>query len=338
MNTLTKILIGVGASIILLLAGYMIYNQEKIKTQQSLIQSSIVAQQTLVDGIVRSQSQYATAADVAKFAADNSLNLQAIQDNLNKLNSQIASVTVSTTNSTGQNISNVPTTNTGPNNPTPPPAIVVSCSGGHATCPSTDVFGYEQAQQNLALNEDFATVKVPIGAVGFSAWQKAPWDVQIAPREYDVDTVVGVDENERQTIYNKFVVKVDSKSYEIPIKTATTKQELPAAKFSFWNPRLLVGMNVGVNTAHVKGEFTPSINLGIMSYGQFKTTPTLSILEVGVGVGVVNKTPELVITPVAWNFGKQFFSPLMNNTYLAPSIGINTDGSFTIGAGLRVGF
>ena len=55
---------------------------------------------------------------------------------------------------------------------------------------------------------------------------------------------------------------------------------------------------------------------------QFKTTPTLSILEVGVGVGAVNKTPELVVTPVAYNFGNKFFSPLMNNTYIAPSVSV----------------
>ena len=57
-----------------------------------------------------------------------------------------------------------------------------------------------------------------------------------------------------------------------------------------------------------------------------------------IGVGVVNKTPSIVITPVAYNFGNKFFSPLMNNTYVAPSVAINTDGSFTASIGLRVGF
>jgi hypothetical protein len=338
MTTLGKILIGIGSTIVVLMLGYMIYNQEKIKSQQTALQSSIVAQQTLVDGIVRSQSQYATSADLAKFAADNDLNMKAIQDNLKTLNSQLASINVITATSTGQNTTNVPTTSTGPSNPKPSTPVVVACTGGTATCPNQDPFGYQAKQQNLVLNEDFSNIKVPIGTVGFSAWQQNPWDVQVVPREYNVDTVVGVDENQRQTFYNKFTVKVNNKDYDIPIKTATTEQVTPKATFSFWNPRLLVGMDGGVDVNAVKGAFIPSLNLGIMSYGQFKTTPTLSVLEVGIGADVVAKTGELVITPVAFNFGNKFFSLLMNNTYVAPSVSIGTTGNITIGAGLRVGF
>ena len=62
-------------------------------------------QQTLVDGIVRSQSTYATAADLAKFASDNDVILKAIQSNLTTLNSQLAAINVITVDSTGQNTS-----------------------------------------------------------------------------------------------------------------------------------------------------------------------------------------------------------------------------------------
>lgn len=338
MTILNKILIALGSAMILLMFGYMIYNQEKIKTQQTALQSSIVSQQTLVDGIVRSQSQYATAADLAKFASDNDINMKAIQANMKTLNDQLASINVITADSTGQNTTNVATTSIGAANPKPTAPVVVACTGGTATCPNQDPFGYQAKQQNLALNEDFGTLQVPFGTVGFSSWRNDPWDVQVAPREYNVDTVVGVDENQRQTFYNKFTVKVNNTSYDIPIKTATTKQVTPQATFSWWNPRLLIGMDGAITANTVKGAFIPSINLGIASYGQFKTTPTLSILEVGVGVDVVAKTPELVITPVAYNFGDKFFSPLMNNTYLAPSVSIGTTGNIAIGAGLRVGF
>ena len=337
--TLTKILVAIGVIVTLGALGYMIYNQEMIKSQQATIQSSLIAQQTLVDGIVRSQSQYATAADLAKFASDNDINLKAIQANMKTLNDQLASINVITANSTGQNTTNVATTNTGPANPKPPiVTTTVACTGGTATCPNQDSFGYQLKQQNLALNEDFANIKVPIGTVGFSAWQQNPWDVQIAPRVYNVDTVVGVDANERQTFYNKFTVDVGGKTYDIPIAKATTEQQIPTASFSLWNPRLLMGVDGGVNIERLKGAVIPSISLGIMSYGQYKTTPTLSVLEVGIGADVVNKLPELVVTPVAWNVGKQFFAPFMNNTYLAPSVSVATDGTFTVSGGLRVGF
>lgn len=336
--TLIKILVGIGAVLTIGILAMILYNQEKIKTQQLAIQSQIVAQQQLVDGIVRSQSQYATKDDINAFAKANDINLKAIQDNLDKLNASVASINVITAGSNGQNGTNLPSTNTGPTNPNPP--TPATCKDG-TPCPNQDPFGYMAKQQNLDLNEDFTTVKVPIGTVGFSAWQQNPWDIHITPREYQVDTVVGTDENQRQYFYNKFTVKTGDKTYDIPIKTATTKQEYPTAKWSWWNPRLLMGLDGGVNLTRkdgVAGEFTPHIGVGIMSYGQYKTTPDFSILEVGVGYGAVNKTGELVITPVAYNIGKNWFSPLMNNTYIGPSVSVGTDGSFGVGAGLRVGF
>lgn len=336
--TIIKILVAIGAVAIISTLGLIIYNQEKIKNQQTAIQSSVVAQQQLVDGIMRSQNQYATAADLAKFATDNGVNLQAIQDNLKTLGAQLTAVNVVTAVSSGQVATNIPSSGTGPTNPVAPVSLTVPCVNGTATCPNQDPNGYQKVQQNLALNEDFGTLKVPVGTVGFSAWQAAPWDVNISPREYDADTVVGTDENERQTFYNTFTVKVGTQSYKIPIKNATTKQQVPTSKFTFWNPRLLLGMDVGGNINHVKGEFTPSVSLGIASIGQYKTTPDWSIGEVGVGYGVVNKTAEVVVTPVAFNVGKKLFAPLVNNTYVGPSLSVGTDGSVGVGAGLRVGF
>ena len=332
--TLVKVLVAIGAILTFGALAFIIYNQVQIKNQQTAIQSQIVAQQQLVDGIVRSQSQYATKADMEKFASDNNINLKAIKDNLDSLSAQVASINVIVASSQGQSAGHIPSSSTGPDNPTP---TTPTCKDG-TPCPDADPYGYMKKQQNLALNEDFGTIKVPMGTVGFSAWQKEPWNVNIPPREYNVDTVVGTDDHERQYFYNKFTMKVDGKTYDVPIKTATTKQEVPSATWSWWNPRLFAGLDGGMNFSHVSGEFTPHVSLGIMSYGQYKTTPDFSILEVGLGYGVVNKSAEVVITPVAYNIGKNLFSPLANNTYIAPSFQIGTDGSLGAGVGIRVGF
>lgn len=336
---LNKILLIVGAIVTACALGLIIYNQVEHKAQLTAIQTQVVQQQQLIDGIVRSQSTYATSTDLAKFASDNNINLKAIQDNLSSLSASLASINVVQANSTAQTTTNQSSTSTGPKNPTTPTtSTTVVCTGGTATCPNPDPNGFMKAEQQLTLNEDFGTLKVPFGTVGFSAWQAAPWNTTILAREYNVDTVVGTDVNERQTFYNKFTVNVGGKTYDIPIKKATTEQQVPTATWSWWNPRILMGLDGGVNINHVKGEFTPHVDLGIMSYGQYKTTPDFSILEVGLGYGTVNKTGELVITPVAYNIGKKFFSPLMNNTYIGPSLQIGTDGSFGVGAGIRVGF
>ncbi len=334
-STLTRILIAVGVIVTLGALAFIIYSQQQLKNQQLAIQTQIVQQQQLVDGIVRSQSQWASKEDLAKFASDNNINLKAIQDNLNQLDAKVSSINVITVSSGGQVASNLPSTSTGSSNPNP--TTPSTCKDG-TPCPNQDPYGYQQKQQNLALNENFGPVQVPIGSVGFSAWQQNPWNVNIRPRDYNVDTVVGTDENQRQYVYNKFSVNVDGKSYDVPIKTANTKQQYPTATWSWWNPRLLMGLDGGININRVQGEFIPHIGVGIMSYGQYKTTPDFSILEVGLGYGAVNKTGQLVITPVAYNVGKNWFSPLMNNTYIGASFTVATDGTVGAGLGIRVGF
>lgn len=324
--TLTKVLLAIGGIVLFGALAFIIYNQQQIKDRQTAIETQIVAQKQLVDGIVRSQSQYATKDDIDKFAKDNNININAIKDDLEKLNAQVTSINVAIATSQGQHGTNVHTT----------PGPIVNPNPVDPKNP--DPYGYMKQQQTLALNEDFGTVKVPFGTVGFSAWQKDPWNYDINPRQYNLDTVVGTDENQRQYFYNKFTVQTGGKTYEIPIKTATTKQVYPEAKWSWWNPRLLMGLDGGINISNVKGEFTPHVSVGIMSYGQYKTTPDFSILEVGLGYGAVNKTGQLVITPVAYNVGKNWFSPLMNNTYIGPSFQVGTDGSMGAGVGVRVGF
>lgn len=332
---LVKILVAAGGLLFIGALILIIYNQQQLKTQQLAIQTQIVQQQQLVDGIVRSQSQWATKDDISKFADANGVNLKAIQDNLKTLNAQVSSINVISTSSLPQNATNVPSTGTGASNPNPTQPGV--CKDG-TKCPDQDPFGYQKKEQDLAINENFPNLQVPFGTVGFSAWQQNPWTVKVAQRDYNVSTIVGTDENERQYFYNKFSVSVDGKNYDIPIKSATTKQQYPSATWSWWNPRLLMGVDGGLNINRVTGELVPHVDLGIMSYGQYKTTPDFSILEVGVGYGAINKTGELVITPVAYNIGKKLFSPFMNNTYIGASFQVATDGTFGVGAGLRVGF
>jgi len=171
--------------------------------------------------------------------------------------------------------------------------------------------------------------------VGFSAWQEKPWSIDIKAREYNVTSVVGTDENQRMYFENKFSLKVDGKEYDVPIKTATTKQIYPEAKFSWWNPQLFMAVDGGVGLSPVRGEFTPGVRVGIMSYGKYKTQPDFSVLQVGGGYGTVSQRPQLVVSPVMYNIGQHI--PLMHNTYIGPSLGIGTDGNVSIMGGIAVG-
>ncbi len=323
MSLYTKILIWLGAIVVVGALGFIIYTQIKISTRQDAIEQSVVAQKQLVDGLVRSSNTWATRDDVDKFIKENGLNLKAIQEDLDKLHADITAVNVALATSKGQTGTHIPTT----------PGPIVNPEPIDPKNP--DPWGYQKRQQTLALNEDFGSIKVPIGSVGFSAWQKEPWNIDIKAREYKLATVVGTDENQRTYFYNKFTVKVEGKEHIIPIATADTKQVYPEAKFSWFNPRLYLGIDGSVGLAPVKGEFTPNVGVQFMSYGRYKTQPDFSVLQVGAGYGTMSARPQLVVTPVSYNVGKHL--PLMNNTYLGPSISVGTDGNVFVGAGLRVG-
>lgn len=323
MSLATKILLFIGAVLIVGLLGFIAFKQIEISNRQQAIETQMVAQKELVDNITRSQNTYATKDDIEKFIKDNGVNLQAIQDDLDKLHAEVTAVNTVIVNSKGQHSSNVPTTSTGLSNPNP------------VDPKNPDPNGYLSKQQNLDLNEDFSGTKVPIGQIGFSAWQKDPWSVNILPREYHVVNVLGTDENQRTYVYNKVTIKAGDKDYDVKITKAQTEQEYPEAKWSWFNPRLYAGADGGVNVGAVKGEFTPSVNVSIMSYGRYKTQPDFSILGVGVGYGTVSKNAQLVVTPFAYNVGQHI--PLMNNTYIGPSIQVGSNGDVSLMGGIRIG-
>lgn len=321
MTLFNKILIGLAATLTLGLLFFIAYNQFEISKRQQMIETSVVQQKELLDNIMRSQSSYASKKDVEQFIKDNDVNLKTIQEDLNKLHAEITAINVLVVTSSGQHGTNLPSTGTGSENPNPP-------------SDNKDPFGYQKKTQQLSLSEKFGDVNVPFGTVGFSAWQKAPWSIDILPREYHVTNVIGTDENQRVYFYNKFSVKVDNKSYDVKISRAETLQEYPDSKWSF-NPRLYGGFDAGLNASNVKGEFTPSVSVAMFGYGRYKNQPDISVLQVGAGYGMVSKKPQFVITPFAYNVGKHI--PLMNNTYVGPSVQLGTDGGVSVMLGLRIG-
>lgn len=328
MSLLNKILIFVGAILLIGGIGFMVYKLNEISTRQTAIETSLVAQKELADNIMRSQAQYATKDDIDKFIAASNVNLKAIQSDLDKLHAEVNSVNVVTVGSTGQVATNVPSTTTGPTNPNPiDPA-------------KPDPFGYMKNQQKLTLNEDFSGIEVPIGDVGFSAWQEKPWSLNVAPRQYKMVNVVGLDENQRSYFYNKFTVNVNNKDYDVKITSAETKQEFPTAKFSFWNPRLFLtaGGGISFTQAPIQGSANAGVTVGIMSYGKYKTNPDISILQIGAAYQTGSQRPAVIINPVSFNIGGLLPQGLANNTYIGPSIQLDSAGNVVAGGNLSLGF
>lgn len=333
MSPLNKILISITAIIAICLASLIIYKQFEISNRQKAIEESVVKQKELSNNIMRSMSEYATKEDMVKFANDSKISLKDIQKDMDKLQADVKAINTIIVSSSGYKKEGVGSTGTGPKNPNPQPNPP-TCNGEPVNCPNTDVYGYMQARQDLDLNEPFGNTMVPIGKVGFSAWNSGPWTIDIRHRTYRVTSVVGVDENQRQYFYNKFTINVDGKDYDLRISSATTKQEYPEAKFSWWNPRLFLGVEGGLNLSQIKGEFSPNLSVGFMSYGRYKIQPDFSFLQLGLGYGIISDRIQFSVTPFTYNIGKHI--PLMNNMYLGPSLYFGTNGNTAIMGGIKV--
>jgi hypothetical protein len=333
MSVTGKILIFLGMLLALGALGFVIYTQHQLSAQQTAIQTEQLAQRQLIDGVVRAQTTWATKEDVAALLASNGVNaaaLAAIQADMSSVKASLTTANVVVVNSQAQNTTNQDSTGTGTVNPTPPTQV--------AGCPNPDPFGYMKAQQQYQLNEQFGTVKVPFGTVGFSAFQTNPWSANITARQYTVDNVIGTDENQRNVVYNQVNIKEGNNTYTLPITSSTTKQVYPSAKFSFWNPRLFLTAGGSADLSHIAGDANFGTTFGIMSYGKFKNNPDVSVLQVGIGYQVVDKSPTLILNPVSVNVGHVIGTTLVNNTYLGPSIQYDTHQNVFAGLNLSIGF
>lgn len=336
MNTSTKILIFIAVMVLFGSLAFIIVKQNEMAQKQKNIETSIVEQKQLQDNIIRAQSQYATKADIDQMAKDNGVNLQVIRDDLAKMGASVEGINTVVINSKGQNVTNVVSTSVTPGGPDAGPAIVKCPNGTSVPCP--DPYGYARNTQDLKLEEQFGSNKIPIGQVGFSAWRPAPWDLIVYSRQYDLTTVIGKDDSGREYTYNKFQIISNGKHYDVKIDNSKFLQEYPEPKFSFWNPRLFLSVTSSVQgSLPIQGEFSPGLMLGVMSYGKFLSTPDFSILQVGMSYGAVNKLGLVTINPINYNIGKSLLPKLMSNTYVGPSLQIGTNGGVFFGLGLTVG-
>lgn len=331
MNLTTKILLFLFGILVLVAGTFVVYKQLEISRRQAAIENSLIEQKELAGNIMRAMSQYSTKEDLEKFGKDQKVDLDVIKKDLATLNANLIAINNFTASSKGQSGTGQSSTGTTPNpNPEQPnPA-------------NPDPHGYLANRQEFELNEKFENVTIPFGKVGFSAWKDKPWDYSVAPRTYSVTNTIGTDENQRHYVYNKFSVKVGEKDYDLKITQSKTLEQFPEAKFSFFNPRLYLGMDGGVrfattpgSTAPVRGEASPNIGVAIMSYGRYKTQPDISVLQIGAGYSIDAQKPNLHLTPIMYNLGKHL--PLMNNLYVGPSVNVNTSGDVGIMGGLRVG-
>ncbi len=326
METSTWVKIGAvgGFGILLTSAAFGLKWQHDLLTKQTLLEQSMVEMKQLGDGLVRSQSGYATKEDLASLAKN--VDLSKIQDDLNKYHADIKAVQVVSIGTTGYVGNGLPSTTSTPR--TDNHIITIN--------ENSDPYHYLHNIQTLSLNENLQDkTSLPIGSVNFKAWEEKPWDLTIYPRIYKVTTVLGQDENNKHYAYNKFTVDTQGKTYTINIDQAKLEEILPAAKLRV-SPRLYLGLGGGLAFDVLPKAFLqPSVHLSFLSYGMTRNDPNWTFLGVGLGYeGGLNRG-SIIFAPVSYNIGHHL--PLVNNLFLGPMLGFDTNANFAVSLGIQVG-
>lgn len=319
---MAKIGISIGVLLLLFTLLFMVKTQKDISDKQQAIEKSMVEMKQLGDGIVRSQGQYVSKDDLDKLGQDLGLNLKTIKSDLGSLGANLQGINTMTVATSGYHGTGLASGGTKSN-------------GNPAAPIGTDPYGYLTNMQIFALNEPLGSNNVPFGQATFSAWQPKPWGLDIYPRNYNVATVIGQDADGRHYTYNKFTVTTQGKTYEVPIQSSKFEEVYPDPSFSF-NPRIYLGLNGGAIVNPLPhAEMTPVLSVFLFSYGKLKADPDWATLGLGIGYETQMSRPVLAITPITYNIGHHL--PLVRNLHIAPTITVDTKGSFSVLGGVFVG-
>lgn len=311
---------------------------------QQRLMSEVVELKRLQNEIVRSQSTYVSKEDLKNFAKQNDIDLAPILKDLKALGAEIQGISKLLAESKGYKGTNLGSSGTIPRVPDPSDStdVHLQCSDG-SEC--EDLYGYWNNSQSLNLFEPFSDkLRVPIGDVTFEAWKEKPWSASILPRKYHVNTVLGVDENDRHYVHNQFQIEVDGKKHNIPVSQSEFVEKMPEAEFRF-DPHVNLGVTVGVliatgstlpsDESKVHAEVSPELSVSLFSYGQTRSRPSWKFLGLGVNYETQESTLGFQINPADYNIGGPI--PFIDNIYIGPSVGVDIKGKVMVGVGVRIG-
>lgn len=312
---------------------FVIKSQHDLAVKQQEMNAMVVEMRQLTKDITVSQSKLVTKEELNNFI--DSIDMESIQEDIEKLNAAIVAAGVLNVVTPGGKTANLPSSATGPEHQ--PPVVVVPCpNGGEVACPPNDPFGYNAKAQTIELSEPFSKdLSVPFGQSMFQAWEPKPWTLEVYPRQYSVSTVIARDENDRITTYHKFQISTRGKSYSVPIKSDIIQQSPTESKFRF-SPRIYLGVEVGARVYPTfEAEGVPNLSVAFFSVGKTKNDPAWAIAKLGIGVAVHKPAIVGVITPITYNLGHHL--PLMNNLHIGPSFIVDSSPSVGVTFGVSAG-
>jgi len=321
MEKRTAIVFSLVVAVIITILLFIVKLQYDALNKYKGVEDSIVEMKQLKDNIARNEAKYVTEERLKQFAKESNIDLKPIQDDLKDLNAEIKGINKVTSSTPGGVFVTLPSTSSEPRKDEAPNEPL-------------DKYGYLKNKQFLKLDEPLSNgKKVPWGQVGFSAWEKNPWEYSVLPRKYTTVNVISTNEDGRHFAHSKMYVEVDGKKENLPISDAKFVEQYPESKFKFY-PRLYLGLN-GAWKVPSQADAIPDLILSLFNFGKLKEKPDWTFLGLGFGYAVDSKQLLFQINPVNYNVSR--FIPFTNNLFVGPSFGVDFERNSYISIGVHSG-
>jgi hypothetical protein len=324
---ISLIVVVVGATIV----GYFAF--KSLSDRNESLRNEVIQFKQLTESLVRSSNKWVTKDDLENSLGGfiTKVDLEEVKKDLKELGAKLTSVG-QTIGAIGAIISKPePSDGQGPENPTPP-----SCSDGKLI----DVFGYTKRVQIKEI-KDINTA--PVAEVRFNAAEKAPWMYKTYGRQYKIITIVGKKDDGQLTFHNSMKYSIPEKSnteYNINITSSDFKQAYPSNSWFWFNPIVDLNFFAGGRVyqfAEGPGRNSDAslgvdLGLSLSSFGETKVDSAFRLFRFGFGYNIERQSAQLSFSPITYNIGKPL--PLLTNLYVAPQVGVDTNGGINLMLGI----
>lgn len=316
-------------AVVLALVGVIAWQHRKIlRTEAQIRELTATPQVSLSDGTVRASESLTESGGAEAAAEQMGASLEQIRRDAAALGTQINSLVAGTIRTSGKRQAGLASSET---------EARVEPGPGAAEAPlGVDQWSYTGSRQVLRLSEPFVgSEEVPWGKVGFSAWKKEPWDIEVLPRTYKSLAVGTIGPDGRRHVYTQFAVEVDGRVYRLPVTAAQYVEDVAPMAFR-WKLTPMLSLSAGPFVADADGvAVLPGLQFAVARYGAPGDFPIWVFLAPGVAYEPRLGGFGLTLVPAAYNVGAPL--PILENLYVGPSVGVQVGGGISVGASVSVG-
>jgi hypothetical protein len=322
MKTRTLIIIGGIVVLLSLIPAAVLFLQNRaLKGQlQEYAGDQAVTNRALTESLQRAETRIARAnIELEAFAEEHDIDLERIREDLESIGGRLEAIAETESATETVIVTNRPSDHSSQTNQEVP------------TCEENgrpiDTHGYTRTVETRELLDSNG---MRIADVSFSAAQESPWSSKVYGIRYRILNTIGRRDDGRLILTTELIAEnpeaQPGETFRIDgVESRVLQAPQPAPQFRWWDPSLYLIAQLSL-IVYKEIDFSASISLGfsVFSYGN-----AWRFLGVSAGYDAFQNTFRASLIPFLYNVGDPL--PFLSDLWLFPDIGIDHNGSVSIG-------